>query len=283
MTVVASPTVPQPPGLDDGVLERLCDMVYRESAIVLGPEKAPFIRARLAKRIRQLEVDGVDGYVEVVEGDSSGREMKRMINLITTHETSFFRETEHFDFLARDVVPQAAKLKIWSAGCASGEEPYSIAITVLQARSAARPVEAEILATDISSAILAKARAGEYTADSVARIDPATHSRFFSTRREPSGPVHRVRPEVRSMVFFAELNLLHAWPMRGPFDVIFCRNVMIYFDRPFQLELARRFTDLLRPGGYLCIGHAESLGSNPTDLELIRPALYRRVENRRPR
>jgi len=268
------------PGLSghfaDPALKRLSELVYRESAIVLGPEKAMFVKARLSQRFRQLGCENVAAYIARVEQDRSGHEIRRMINLITTHETSFFRENAHFEFLTRKCFPHAvAPLKIWSAGCASGEEPYSIAITALEA-AASRVRQTCVLATDISSSILATAKTGRYEADRLEPVSEERKRRFFTRSQGQQGTTYEVRPAIRERVSFAQLNLALPWPMRGPFDVIFCRNVMIYFARPFQLDLARRFAKLLRPGGHLCIGHSESLGVPGDELTLVQPALYRK-------
>jgi chemotaxis protein methyltransferase CheR len=201
------------------------------------------------------------------------------VDAISTNKTSFFRESAHFDYLRLHVLPEllasGRPLRFWSAGCSSGEEPYSLAILLHEMASDLDRRDVRILATDISTAMLARARAGVYDTAALADLPDAALRRYF-VRAPGATERHRVGPRVASVVRFARLNLIGEWPMRGPFDVIFCRNVMIYFDRPTQARLVRRFHELLAPHGQLLVGHSESLTSLEHRFRYVQPAVYAR-------
>lgn len=260
--------------LSPAAFEAIREVLYSSSGITLSPAKHGLVQARLAKRLRELGLDSFDAYVARLGNDPS--EVPRMVDAMTTNKTSFFREAAHFEFLLERTLPvwrrTEHRVRVWSAGCSSGEEPYSLAMLLAESLSAQRQREALILATDISERVLARARMGEYGDGALAEVEPRRRERFF----EATASGGRVRPEVQEMVRFARLNLLEAWPMRGPFDAIFCRNVMIYFDESTRTRLAQRFRALLPPGGLLLIGHSESLGPSPVGLRCLRPSIYAR-------
>lgn len=244
----------------------------------LHPGKKELVRARLAVRMRELRVADVDSYLSLLAADGSGREAARLMDLLTTNKTSFFREPEHFQFLLDRVVPERfapqRRLRVWSAGCSTGEEPYSLAMVLhAELRNGA---DVRILATDVSSRVIETARQGVYAADAVRCVPALLRQRSLrrAVRDDASGWM--VRDEVRALVRFARLNLMAPWPMRGPFDLICCRNVMIYFDRPTQQRLVQRFRELLAPGGYFFAGHSESFAGLEHDFEYVQPAVYRR-------
>ncbi|MBI3206325.1 MAG: protein-glutamate O-methyltransferase CheR [Myxococcales bacterium] len=254
--------------------EAIRDLLYSISGITLGPAKHGLVQARLGKRLRELGLDSFEAYVARLGSDPA--EVPRMVDAMTTNKTSFFREAVHFDFLLERALPvwrrPDHRPRVWSAGCSTGEEPYSLAMLLVESLSEPRLRDASILATDISERVLARARSGEYSGGALGDIAPRRRERFF----EPSETGGRVRPEVRSLVRFARLNLLESWPMRGPFDAIFCRNVMIYFDEPTRARLAQRFRALLAPGGLLLIGHSETLGASHEGFTCLRPSVYAR-------
>jgi chemotaxis protein methyltransferase CheR len=169
-----------------------------------------------------------------------------------------------------------AGMRLWSAGCSSGEEPYSIAMLLCEEWSAVDCAGVRILATDLSEKILRKAQLGEYEKDAMQSMPPSYLSKYFNLLQSNPNRIYGIQDRIKKMVRFARLNLMEQWPMRGPFDVIFCRNVMIYFDSETQGKLVRRFSDLLIPGGHLLIGHSESLVANPSGLKYIQPATYRK-------
>jgi chemotaxis protein methyltransferase CheR len=255
---------------------KISETVRSVAGIRLPPGKETLVRSRLSKRLRALGLNGFEAYLDHIHGDESGGELAEMVDALTTNKTSFFRESVHFDFLIDTVVPtleEQAAPKVWSAGCATGEEPYTLAMVLAENLPAPLDRKARILATDISAHSLAVARAASYTAAVVAGIPDALREKYLRTT--PGGR-YVVTDRLKAMTRFAQLNLMGTWPMRGPFDVIFCRNVMIYFDRETRERLVARFHSLLREGGYLFVGHSESLTGLAHDFTYVQPAVYRR-------
>ncbi len=249
--------------------------VYEVAGIQLREGKEGLVRSRLAKRIRQLGLPGFESYLERVRGDASGRELAQMVDLLTTNKTSFYRESAHFDFLRERLLPSLGPgpVRIWSAGCSSGEEPYTLAMVVRDVWPGSERRDVKILATDISRRVLATAEVGEYP-DSITSDVPADLLRRHWTREPGDG--WRAGESLRSLITFAPLNLMGAWPMKGPFQAIFCRNVMIYFDKATQQTLVNRYYDLLAPGGHLFVGHSESLSALTHPFAYVQPAVYRK-------
>ena len=271
--------------LTRGQFGRIRGLVERLSGIHLSPDKRELVRARLRRRLRELRLSDFDDYLQLVAADRSGRELETMLDLVATHLTGFFREPEHFECLRRELAARVRtsahprRVRVWSAGCATGEEAYSLAITLREALPAAEAWDARILATDLAARGLAVARRGIYPADRVAEVPASLRTRYF----EPSGGdggdadgTFAVRAEARAPITFARLNLVEAWPMRGPFDAIFCRNVMIYFDRRTQRGIVQRFGEILAHNGLLFLGHSESLTGSHPRLRYVQPSVYRR-------
>jgi chemotaxis protein methyltransferase CheR len=202
-----------------------------------------------------------------------------MIDCLTTNKTNFFREPAHFDYLARQILPKRAekRLRIWSAGCSTGEEPYTIGIHLRENIPDIDRWDVRILATDISTRVLEKARAALYTEDALDDLPPGLSTHYFVKTAIDGKRGFEVVPAVRRMVSFAHLNLMGDWPMKGPFDVIFCRNVMIYFEKPIQQKLIERFRLLLPLGGHLFVGHSESMAGLEHRFTYVQPATYRRA------
>jgi chemotaxis protein methyltransferase CheR len=257
---------------------QISQIVYSHCGIQLNSGKEPLVRSRLTKRLRALGVKSFAEYLNHVKADQTAQELDAMIDCLTTNKTSFFREEHHFEYLQNRILPQIKrrgnKLRIWSAGCSTGEEAYSIAILLNEAFSGIDKNNLKILATDISSRVLAKAQCGEYETEGIKDIPAQFLAKYFIPIQTGSSIIYCVNETLQKLVRFARLNLMDAWPMKGPFDVIFCRNVMIYFDAPIQRNLVQRFHELLSPGGYLLVGHSESLLASSGEFKYVQPATY---------
>ncbi len=261
--------------------EALRLLVKSLTGINLGEHKRELIYSRLSRRLRALGLTSFRDYRRRVAADPD--ELVQLVNAITTNLTAFFRERHHFEYLRDEVLRPLAedprstrRIRIWSAGCSSGEEPYSIAITVLEALPDLPRWDLRILATDLDSDVLARARAGVYPLERVRGLAPSQLARWFDEKRDRGAAAWRVKPEVAALVTFKQLNLMRALPMKGPLDVIFCRNTVIYFDKDTQRDLFARMAVLQRPGDLLFLGHAESLFKVSTDYTLIGRTIYRR-------
>lgn len=264
-------------------------LVYERSRISLSRDKRELVTARLGKRLRATNLSSVSDYCRLLKAPGQEAELANLIDAISTNHTFFFRENAHFDFLRQKVVPEmqgtAAKerrtcFNVWSAACSSGEEPYSIAMTLAETMPNS---PWHIDATDISHRILDRAKAGIYRDETVERLTPQQLQTYFQRGFGPQDGNYRVKSSLRDQVTFRQLNLLEGEPpFRDQFHVIFCRNVMIYFDQPTQEELVGRLARQLRPGGYLFVGHAESLTAIRHTLQNVRPAVYRRPPDSHP-
>ncbi len=264
--------------LTDAEFRHVGQLVTRIAGIQLPPGKESLVRSRLAKRLRALGIATVREYLEFVERDTSRAELAELVDVLTTNKTSFFREAEHFRLLERTILPALARaggpINVWSAGCSTGEEPYTIAMVARESLGAAAS-RVRVLATDISARVLQRARSAEYDTALLEDVPVALRPAHFEAVPSSTGTV-RVASPTRDLVHFARLNLMGDWPMKGPFDVIFCRNVMIYFDKPTQERLVSRYAALLAPGGYLLVGHSESLSGLRHALSYVQPATYRK-------
>lgn len=251
-------------GLDDAVFGRIADFVRGECGIKLSKSKSNLIVSRLGRRVRALNMRDFQTYLDYV-GQPSGRaERRKMISLLTTNVTRFLREPHHFEALRTDVLPPLVtkaqtgeSVRIWSAGCSTGEEPLSVGIEVLKLCPDAPKLDLRILATDLDPISLKTARAARYPIAGTVKIPDDDRARFFEDCDD--GKTYRAHSALRDLITYAELNLLGEWPMERAFDVIFCRNVMIYFDKSTQAAIWPRFADALVPGGVLFIGHSERL------------------------
>jgi chemotaxis protein methyltransferase CheR len=240
---------------------RITKLLYQDSGIHLPGSKVTLVYSRLAKRLRVLGLKTFRQYCDLVTSEAGAQERRSMLTALTTNVTRFFREPHHFDhFLERCLTPvldharSGGRLRFWSAGCSSGEEPYSLALTLLSALPEAADLDVRILATDIDPAILTRARQAVYGEDAIAAIPQALRGRWLEKAGDSSW---RMGEALRRLVVFNELNLMSSWPMKGRFQAIFCRNVAIYFDDPTQHKLWERFADALTEGGRLYIGHSE--------------------------
>ncbi|EYD75093.1 Chemotaxis protein methyltransferase CheR [Rubellimicrobium mesophilum DSM 19309] len=243
-------------------LGRLARLAHDMLGIDLQPFKSTIVHHRLASRIRELGLAGLGEYLDLLESPGIGDERDRFISAVTTNVTKFFREPHHFDTLERDVLPAlvararaGGRVRLWSAGCSSGQEPYSIAACLLALCPEAPRLDVKILATDVDGEVLDRAKRARFPAEEVRHLSLARRHALFGP--EPSGEALAMREDVASLVAFHRLNLVDRWPMRQPFDAIFCRNVAIYLDLAVRERLWLRFVEVLRDGGTLFAGHSE--------------------------
>lgn len=282
----AAPAHPQssPESLGERDFERIRATVASITGISIAPTKRLLIYRRLAGRLKARGFASFGDYLSAIEsGDRN--ELEHFINAITTNQTSFFREKHHFDFLRRTIIPELAdrhagskqRLRMWSAGCSSGEEPYSIAMTLADGLPDIANRDARLLCTDLDSSVVAVGKAGVYPASRVEPVPESYRSRYLDPVVNGTESAFRVRKEIRALTVFKRLNLLGPWPMKGRFDVIFCRNVCIYFERETKRELIERFWHALDDDGYLVLGHSESLYDHTDRFSLVGNTIYRKV------
>jgi len=269
--------------LSERDFRKISDIVYQHCGINLHEEKKELVRARLAKLLRMGNFKNFSDYLRYVREDKTGREFSVLIDALSTNLTSFFRENKHCEFLNSRFLPSLLerkqnkgdfRLRAWSAGCSSGEEPYSIAITLFDAVKGLCRWDAKILATDISISSLETARKGIYDQKRVEPVPPVQKHKYLTSSRVDGRKIFEVNRSLRDAVTFSYLNLMESWPIKGPLDFIFCRNVMIYFDKPTQERLVNRFWDILDSGGVLFTGHSESLTGINHKFNYIEPTIY---------
>jgi chemotaxis protein methyltransferase CheR len=269
-------------GFDDEVFVKFKELIYREAGIKLTDLKKALIQARLSKRLRLLGLKSYQAYYEYLM-EHFDQEKIEFINAITTNKTEFFRENRHFDFIRDRCLPDFESegrktIRIWSAGCSSGEEPYTIAITIREFYEGERLPDVKILATDIDTSVLEKAAAGVYTYDQVKDIDIAFLKKYFLRGTGDNAGYFKVKDSLKQMIMFRRLNLLdEMYPMKGRFDMIFCRNVIIYFDRPTQRVLFEKFNTCLSDDGYLFIGHSENITGVSDRFTLLGHTIYKKA------
>lgn len=263
----------QADALSGADLAWICALVRGRAGIALGAEKHELVRSRVARELRRRKLPSCRAYLELVRGDATGAEAEALIDALTTNFTAFFREPEHFDVLAREVLPPLAArgARVWCAAAATGEEPLSIAMEALE-----RPAPLQLLATDLSERALSRAREGVYPLDRAAgSIPPARLHRWFLRGRGAQAGLVRARPELLDRIAWRKLNLVEGPLPEARFHAIFVRNVMIYFDPPTRARVIARLATRLEPGGWLFIGRAESLVGVPHALRAVRPSVYR--------
>ena len=265
----------------------ICKFVYQNTGIVLNDSKREMLYRRLTRIVRERKLRSFSEYCQLLktQGDV---EKDYFINAITTNLTSFFRENHHFEFLANEELPRLMKskkpmangkkrLRIWSSASSTGEEPYSIAITLLEVmKNDLAKWDTKILATDIDSNVLAKGKSGVYDSKRVEDLSQQRKEAYFYQGCGDSKSNVKVHDKMKKLITFKQLNLLHDWPMKGPFDVIFCRNVIIYFDKATQQELFSRYYELLAPGGVLFLGHSENLGNYQQYFDNVGRTIFRK-------
>lgn len=255
--------------MSDADFQAFTRLIHGQTGIVITDAKRSMLVSRLSRRLRKLGLPDFSSYRKLLEDDGNAAERRELVSVITTNVTSFFREPVHFERL-KEMIPSLAerarngdRIRFWSAACSSGEEPYSIAMTLRESWRDASNVDLRILATDIDPEMVARARRGHYTKQQIGDDPPDLVRRHIT--RLGDGDAYAVDPKLRDQLRFEELNLLEPWPFKGMFDAIFCRNVVIYFDTATRRRLWQRFAERLRPGGALFIGHSERVDA---DLEV---------------
>lgn len=257
--------------LTDEDFREIARLAHENFGLDLPDSKRALVYSRLARRLRDLSLTDFTSYRNFLHSPSGTAEMTNMLSALTTNVTHFFREKHHFEALREEVLPplirnlqSGGRLRIWSAGCSAGQEPYCISATLLSLCPDIARYDAKILATDIDPTILQRAKRARYPVDELEAIPPEMRSILVDKRPEAGDSDFGVSNGVRELVRFGQVNLIGDWPMRGNFDAIFCRNVAIYFDKATQAKLWGRFGDILKPGGFLAIGHSERLSGDAT-------------------
>jgi chemotaxis protein methyltransferase CheR len=274
-------------GLDDGISPRnfkqLAAFIYEQSGIRLPETKLTMVEGRLRRRVRALGMASLDAYCEhVLDACASDEELVHLINAVTTNKTDFFREPRHFDYLRSTILPQwqqegRRRIRVWSAACSTGAEPYTIAMVLDDFGQQRGGPDYEILATDLDTEVLSTAIKGIYPAEMLAPVPPELHRRYVMRPRSSQRRDVRISPSLRSKVAFGRLNLMDDnYPIGEPVDIVFCRNVLIYFDKPTQQKVVNRLCAKLRPGGYLMLGHSESIAGMNLPVKAVANTVFRR-------
>jgi chemotaxis protein methyltransferase CheR len=269
------------PQMDDSEFEDFRKLIHESIGISLSLQKKQLLMTRLYRRMHQLGINSYGEYWAHVLNDETGSEMVLLLNAVSTNKTDFFRENDHFTFLKNEVYPQLQKqqtIRIWSCACSSGEEAYTIAMTLLDAFDGVLGGrDAKILATDISTRMLDKAEQGQYSVNQLPLIPEVLRNRYCQILPETNGEMFQVSNKLKALIRFRRLNLIQEYPLRTQFDFIMCRNVMIYFDRDNQEKLIERLSGYIKPGGYLFVGHSESLIGLQNSLKYVQSSIYQRI------
>ncbi|MFK8047058.1 MAG: protein-glutamate O-methyltransferase CheR [Halioglobus sp.] len=267
----------------DADFKRVCELVRKNTGIALSDHKRDLVYGRLAKRLRVHKLDCFSAYCSLVENNPEA-ELESFTNAITTNLTAFFREDHHFKHLENTVLPTLVsghnrnkRIRIWSAGCSTGEEPYSLAISLRERIPDIDSRDIQILATDLDSNVIRTASAGIYTQERIEGLDEERQKRWFRKGKGANAGKVQVSPELAKLITFRQLNLMNTWPMKGVFDIVFCRNVVIYFDKETQKVLFDRFANAMPPNSNLFIGHSETLHNVCERFELIGKTIYRKT------
>jgi len=262
----------------------LSKLVNQHTGISLSAGKKELVYSRLTRRLRKLNLRTFKSYCQLLLSNSNGEELKHFINAITTNLTSFFREQHHFDFFRKTMLPSLAsrqssnpRIRFWSAGCSTGEEPYSLAMCIKESFTDKFNSDIKILATDLDSSVLEHATRGIYSTEKLKTILPQYHNKWFHKSNSLNAGFVQIKSELQKLIVFRQLNLMHDWPMKGPFDGIFCRNVIIYFDKPTQKILIDRFANILSDGGYLFLGHSETLFKVTGRFNPVGQTIYQKI------
>jgi chemotaxis protein methyltransferase CheR len=272
-------------GLTDTDFDRLRTLIYQESGINLSSDKKTMLEIRLKRRLRSLDISSLGEYCDhVFAPGGRENELVHLIDVVTTNKTDFFREAGHFDYLVSKALPDLTarsgsirKLLVWSAGCSTGEEPYTLAVVLSEYSQECPGFRFSVLATDICTAVLAKAAAGIFKSEVLKPVPQDLRRKYFMRSRDPESDLLRVVPEVRALVEFRRVNFMDSdFGITDPPEIIFCRNVIIYFDRPTQVRLLEKLTRQLAPGGYFFAGHSESLQGMNLPLVPVAPSVYRK-------
>lgn len=269
----------------DRDFNKIRDLVSQHTGISLSEAKRDMVYSRLARRLRRLDLGNFNDYCQLLEAGEANDELGHFTNAVTTNLTSFFREPHHFEYLGKQLLPELLRaksnekrLRIWSAGCSTGEEPYSIAITLLENLPRNNTEwDVKILATDLDTNVLDTARRGIYADERMKNVDERRQRRWFRRGRGENNGLLQVKPELQQLITFKQLNLMQEWPLKGSFDIIFCRNVIIYFDKPTQSVLMARYADLMADHGKLFLGHSETLYRVTERFKLMGQTIYEKT------
>ena len=273
-------------GMSKSDFERLRDLIYSESGINLSADKKTMMEIRIRRRLQKLNIETFEEYCDsLFTREGKENELVHLIDVITTNKTDFFREAGHFDYLVSKALPDLAARKganrkslVWSAGCSTGEEPYTLAMVLSEYSDTCPGFGFRVLATDISTAVLAKAALGVFKSEVAGTVPQNLRKKYFMRSRDPESDLLRVVPEVRALIEFRRVNFMDSdFGLSELPEIIFCRNVIIYFDRPTQVRLLEKLTRQLAPGGYFFAGHSESLQGMDLPLVPVAPAVYRRA------
>ncbi|MCL7461889.1 CheR family methyltransferase [Pseudomonas sp. NW5] len=261
--------------LTDADFNRICQLIYERAGIVLADNKREMVYSRLAKRLRLHGISHFGDYLDRLARQPAAREWEAFTNALTTNLTAFFREAHHFPLLAQHIAGRNEPVRVWCAAASTGEEPYSIAMTLLETLPSSVASLSQVVATDIDTEALSKAKMGIYPLKQVLEVGEERARRFFLRGSGDRVGLARIRPEVAKLVDFRQLNL-HSprWDINGPFDVIFCRNIMIYFDKPSQTQILKRFVSYIKPDGLLITGHSENFTYLTEDFKLRGQTVY---------
>ncbi|WP_424943374.1 CheR family methyltransferase [Aliiroseovarius crassostreae] len=255
------------PDLDERSFQRIAEFAYETAGLSIAPTKSAMVRTRLARRLRALKITSFGAYCDYFQSVDGTHERTELISALTTNVSHFFRENHHFELVRENLLPELAKrdqttepVRFWSAGCSNGQEPLSIAMTINECGVANRLKNIKILATDIDPKVIDYARRFEYPQRMLEGLSVDKRSEYFDRlASNTSDPIWSAKERLRNLITYRQLNLLGAWPMKGKFDAVFCRNVVIYFDQSTQDQLWEKFIDILRPGGWLFLGHSERI------------------------
>ncbi|MCD4650598.1 MAG: chemotaxis protein CheR [Candidatus Cloacimonetes bacterium] len=260
--------------ISDTTFRKFAKLIYEKSGIALGDNKKPLFQSRIAKLLRKRDIASYKEYFTILSEDKSGEEIISFIDAISTNVTHFFREQKHFDYLTTHWQPESEKVRIWSSACSTGEEPYSIAIHLMESHPEIKKLE--ILASDISTRALERAKKGVYLNRAVKDVSPALIKKYFNKGTGNANGYVRVKHEVMNTVSITQINLIEKLPELESFDLIFCRNVMIYFDNKTKTDIVNKFYHKIKSGGMLFIGLSETLNGLIHPFEYIAPATYRK-------
>lgn len=272
--------------ISDQEFDSIRRLVKGKTGISLGLHKRDLVISRLSRRLRLLGLANFSQYIDYL-GTDDGTEMVQMINRITTNKTDFFREKHHFDFMTEQLLPELTaqgektgqrRLRIWSAGCSSGEEPYSLAITLSEFFERLPGWDVKVLATDLDTGMLEKASRGEYEAAALEPVPQALVAKYFERQGRGESARYRVKPQLRAMLTFRKFNLMHPeYPLKVSLDFVMCRNVLIYFDQDDKMSILRKFHAVIKPHGYIFVGHSESLMMVKDLFRYVATTVYRKI------
>lgn len=275
------------PELSESQFHKIADFIQTNVGIKMPEQKRLMVQSRLQSRLKALNLHNFDDYVDLVfaGGEKSDEEIALMINVITTNLTNFFREKQHFDLMAEKFLPELAgrgfkEINLWSAGCSTGEEPYTLSIVMSEfmRKNPGKIVNFDVLATDISSRVLDKAQNAVYSMESVANLSYELKKRYFLKSKNEEKPLVRLKPEIRQKVHFQRMNFMDSsYPVQNEKHIIFCRNVLIYFEKQTQEDVIRKLVSHLVPGGYLFLGHSETIFGMDLPLKTVGPTVFKKV------